>query len=183
MGNLNINFVEPKTEKSNITILKNHAKIRKNIKTCENMLKINPNDVDKLWELAGFYIDIQEYRKAINCFNKLKILTPNNGNVFYLLGHLYSIMRDFSKAIITFEKSIDLDTSYGDAYYRLGLIYAGSEENYQKVIVILKKGIEKSPNNKDLIETLIQMYLLTLQYEEITPYLDMLQDIDSTTNL
>ena len=32
MNNLNINFVEPKTKKSNVTILKSHAKIRKNIK-------------------------------------------------------------------------------------------------------------------------------------------------------
>lgn len=179
--------IDIKNDKPNTSIIDNHCLILNGeeeevIQSYLSILNKNPNDVYIIWKLLELYIPLYKYNESILLLNQLEILTPTNENVFHLLGNVYFNLKFFEKAIIAYNKVMDLKVYCWEVYNHIGTAYAELKK-FEESIEILKKGIEQFPNNKDLIETLIQMYLLTLQYEKITPYLDMLQNIDSNMDL
>ena len=78
----------------------------KAVSILEQALKKNGNDKPNLFTLAKTYEKIEEYDKAIDIYEKLKLMEPVADNVFYNLGYSYG------KA-----------DKLGLAHYNLGLYY------------------------------------------------------------
>ena len=76
------------------------------ISTLQEALKNNGNDKPSLYTLAKTYQKIEEYKKAIDIYEKLKLMEPVEDSVFYNLGYSYG-----------------KENKLGPAHYNFGLFY------------------------------------------------------------
>lgn len=117
----------------------------------------------------------EKYVESERLLIELNKENPRDGYINYLLGFVNFVYnnekRDPEKAKRYFIQSIESKNPTPDSYYKLSLI----EDNIKHSIRILKKGLEKFPNNNSLLERLI--FLLEdddkiAMYESIKTKLD-----------
>jgi tetratricopeptide (TPR) repeat protein len=80
------------------------------LKTCEDALRKNPDDPDALFTKAVFLARIREYRRAIDCLERVTSLNPEYPMVWGLLSLVYARMGDYQKAKDCRERSMVVDS-------------------------------------------------------------------------
>jgi tetratricopeptide (TPR) repeat protein len=103
----------------------------------EHKTKANALLVERKWQES-----IDEYTKAIACFDRSAIFYANRAVPLARLGR-------HKEAIDDCLKSISLDPKYSKAYARLGANYQSIKE-YQKAVQAFKDGIAVEPDNPTL---------------------------------
>lgn len=100
---------------------------------------------DAWFNLGMGYKELEEYKKAIPCFEKAKahMVTPKV-SLFVASGIAYGEDGQYEKAIGEFRQAILLDSTSSDAFNNIGLYYSRSG-NHQKSIEMLQKAIDLSP--------------------------------------
>jgi tetratricopeptide (TPR) repeat protein len=90
----------------------------------KNALRIQPASTEAWYDLAKFYQDVQEWKQAIEGYNKLLKIDPNYKNAHYNLGVIYLVgLKEYQLALNHFSDAIKIDTHYTEAYYGQGLCY------------------------------------------------------------
>lgn len=83
------------------------------------------------------FLSTDNYKEALNAFNKVIELNPNNGAVYIGRGISYTALGNYQQAIDDFNKSIRLNPQYEEAYRNRGIVY-GILENEPSAIENLK---------------------------------------------
>ncbi|MDD5571944.1 MAG: tetratricopeptide repeat protein [Bacteroidales bacterium] len=124
----------------------------------ENALKINPKSIDIYYDVAMFYQETKNYKKALETYFSLLQLNPKYKYAYYNIGYInLLIYKDYIEAIKQFTKAIQTDSAYAEAYYMRGLSYEESGDkknaymNYQKAN-ILKTNFEEAIEGINRIE-------------------------------
>ncbi len=76
------------------------------LKTCEDALRKNPDDPDALFTKAVFLARIREYKRAIDCLERVTSINAEYPMVWGLMSLIYSRMGDFQNAKSCRERSI-----------------------------------------------------------------------------
>jgi Tfp pilus assembly protein PilF len=141
-----------------------------------------PNDRDLLLELVNINIDAGDAAGAEAALNEAISTDPNNKQLHYTIGTIYIDLKEYEKAENALNKALEIDPNYADALYQLGahlVTWAGetktaanqlkfgdpsynkmiedSEATYKRALIPLEKYIEKSPNDKDVLNILFQL--------------------------
>ena len=104
------------------------------IKTCNDALKITPNDGETLFYLgyAHSYINkpalaADYYKKAVASLTEFTKANPKNADGFYLLGNAYISANQAKNAIEAYKQSLALSPSFVKAHYNLGNVYVADK--------------------------------------------------------
>ncbi len=92
----------------------------------EKSLKIKPDDVDSLFQLADLYYKQGQLSNAEEMFQRIIRNTPgdmNTENAYINLGIILDDMERYTEAVQKFEKAIELNSKNDNAYYNLGIAY------------------------------------------------------------
>lgn len=141
-----------------------------------------PNDRDLLLELVNINIDAGDAAGAEAALNEAISTDPNNKQLHYTIGTIYIDLKEYEKAETALNKALEIDPNYADALYQLGahlVTWAGetktaanqlkfgdpsynkmienSEATYKRALIPLEKYIDKSPNDKDVLNILFQI--------------------------
>lgn len=109
------------------TLIKNGRYLQAQL-ICNDLLKLQPEDVNVLHMTGLVAVELKEYEKAEKLFIKATELVPEFTQAFYNLGNLYRKAGLLKKAIVPLQKAIALDKTFmpsykaiGDAYFKMNL--------------------------------------------------------------
>ena len=118
------------------------------IHEAEEVLKINPNEVDAHRLLADIYFRSlaenqpdktkQNLRKAIEHLEAVTRLDPSDSGAFVLLGRLYKANNQNEKAEETFKKVLNSDPGSRGALYNLAEVYIDQGDNPEAIALLTK---------------------------------------------
>lgn len=109
-------------------------------------------------EQGNDYLKVNDFDKAIECYNKSISISPNYADAYFNLGKAYKLKKDFHSAIIALEKAKKLTPNdaetiivLGEAYKQNGQ-YSLAIKNFQEAIVLdnlsdyAKRNLEETKN-------------------------------------
>jgi tetratricopeptide (TPR) repeat protein len=108
-----------------------------NIKQLKEDLKKNDKDTRAYFYLGNTYMEIKEYDKAIDAFNKyLALDRPNTEEKYQVAFHLgicYKDKKEITKALDAFHRAVRITPRRRDAYILIGDVYF-DEKQYQEAL-------------------------------------------------
>ena len=115
-------------------------------------------------DIAGLYIDLKNYEKAIEYFNKSIELKPDYFYAYLNKGLLFvEELNDYPKAIENFEKAAQISLENGDldktleSYTQIYTTY-GLMGDFKNTLEFLNKCIDYRPNNIDFLFERASLY-------------------------
>ena len=91
----------------------------------KNYLSVDLNAADgEAYEIRGIsFLDIGEFRPAIEDFTHAIKLKPNNAEAYCFRGFAFSCEGEYYRAIMDYDKAIVLEPTYGEPYYNKAMAY------------------------------------------------------------
>lgn len=101
-------------------------------------LDINPNAPEVYYEIAGYYIDMQNGKAARYYFEKAAELAPDNPAYLEKLGQFYISQANYEQALAAYERLCANNKTREDVLQILYQLY-GSQNNYKKMIEVIER--------------------------------------------
>lgn len=99
---------------------------------------INPNAPEVYYEIAGYYIDMQNGKAARYYFEKSAELAPDNPAYLEKLGQFYISQANYEQALAAYERLYANNKTREDVLQILYQLY-GSQNNYKKMIEVIER--------------------------------------------
>jgi len=131
-----------------------------NIFKLERSLANNPNNTDLLLELGVNYYIVRDLNKASDTYIKITELDPDDFMAWNNLGNVSRDLVNFWEAKDAYKRALEINPNYIPSYINLVDLYAIwpiDEEGgkiREKIIPILRKGLQLNPENETLQATL-----------------------------
>ncbi len=116
----------------------------KAIKEFQNILKLDPNDEDALFNLGFIYSDMKEYHKSYEYFKKLINNNPKHIEAFNNLGLLFARQGKYSDALLVYDKGIEFNPEAAVLYNNKGNVLYDMGR-YEEALKNFKKAGELDP--------------------------------------
>jgi len=138
--------------------------------------KLLPNDKTLLLDEANIYSNRKDYRSLAPLLPALLDINSNNADIAFVAAVCYDNLNQYDKAESLYLHSIDLNSSAYDPIFNLGLLYfkesakkqeRGNTPNNARAAQWLEKANEISPNNKNCLQILQQVYTQAGNQDEI----------------
>ncbi len=120
--------------------------------------KKKPKDIGISAYLAKFYFYKKRPQEAIKIYEKILETNPDYVEAFLWLGFLYEESGQREKALETWEKGRDIDSSFAPILNCLGYTYAEEGMNLDLAEELVKKALEKEPENGAYLDSLGWVY-------------------------
>ena len=101
-------------------------------------LDINPNAPEVYYEIAGYYIDMQNGKAARYYFEKAAELASDNPAYLEKLGQFYISQANYEQALAAYERLYANNKTREDVLQILYQLY-GSQNNYKKMIEVIER--------------------------------------------
>ncbi|HYG98455.1 MAG TPA: tetratricopeptide repeat protein [Terriglobales bacterium] len=85
-------------------------------------LKSNPNNPALLAQIGNVYYDTQQFKDAIEYYDRSLKADPKNPNVRTDMGTAFFYLGDADRAISEFEKTLTYDAKHGQTMFNLGMV-------------------------------------------------------------
>ncbi len=145
-------------ELTDLYIQTNH--LRDAITQAEEMLKVNPDNVDARRMLGRIYMKMistqdnrinEDYlKKAIEQLQKVTEKEPKDSESWVALGRLYRVSNNSVDAEKAYNKALEAEADNEEALTGLAMLYSDLGDN-KRAIEKLKAATEKNPNERTLI--------------------------------
>jgi len=126
----------------------------------ENVLELNPDNLDIKAKLAMTYITTETPMKGVMLLKEVISANPNHQEALYNLGTLSIQSGQYKKAVERFEKLTKINPGNADAQFYLGFSYMELGEK-QKAISAFNNVVQLS--NDSIINATVDNYLSELQ--------------------
>lgn len=109
-----------------------------------NVLNIEPNNIEVKYYLAMFYQETENYKDALKIYESIIQEEPEFYYALYNIGYINLVfVKDFKTAIEYFTRTIEINPDYGEAYYNRGFAYEllqdveNSRSDYKKTLELI----------------------------------------------
>ena len=161
----------------------------------ELVLKRMPSNIDVIITLININLQKGDAVVAEKYLNKGLELDPKNKQLYYVLGTSYIDLKQYEKAETSLNKAIEIDPNYTEAQYQLGahlfnwanelkyeagqldykdpkgpILEEKSKEVLNRALIVLEKYIEKSPNEKSVLDILYKTHYKLGNTEKAAEY-------------
>ena len=150
LENKKINIENKLIYKTRGKLLQDLKYFNESIKDYSELIKINKNDFDALFNRGINYHNLEEYKKAVLDFSQAIRINKNNSNFYLKRAISNSALGNDFEAFTDFKKSTEIDWRNTDAYYYLSNIYTKNDDK----LIFIKEGLrvldllEKDPSWK-----------------------------------
>jgi len=128
----------------------------------EQVLRIDPDNVDVLLKLGYAQFHLDDYANALRVYDKILDIDVTNAEAWNLKSLVHYEQKQYAKALDSAEKSIESEPTYGMAHYNkacfLSLLYQIPEslEALKRAIEIDVKNARKAVKDRDFINVRIE---------------------------
>lgn len=127
-------------------------------------VKDEPASLEVVKLLSEVYIELSDYKQAINLYNQATALDQNNAGLVYQLGLLHYTLNNEKEAVKYFElaaeKGYKTDLDFKE---NLGMAYLGF--NVEKGIEVLNQVLEKKPGNPEILLQIAQAHFKSRNFQ------------------
>lgn len=148
----------------------------------EELLRIDPENKDILYNLGMCYTELDEPRKAVKTLSECTRHYPQYSNAYVALGFAYSKLADYKKAKDSFLMALEIDPSNSYALRNLGGIY-GKESDYEKAIKCLEKSFSINQEDQQTAYGLGYSYFYIGNLAKADEFLKIAIDMDESTKV
>lgn len=127
----------------------------------KNLADRLPDTIQLQKKLAMCYIALGQKEKAIEALKVVTGREPENSQIQFCLGELYEKLGNTSAAMDSFRSATDATPSSAAPYLKLALYYIKTEP--EKAGQTLQNGLKQFPQDKKLLEMMMQYYLRNQQ--------------------
>jgi serine/threonine protein kinase/Tfp pilus assembly protein PilF len=112
------------------------------------VVELDPGSVQGYFQLGLLYIRLEDYRSAIEAFQKAAKLAPQFSETFFNMGYLYALAKDYSRAEEMYGQVVELAPFYLDeALFNLAIVQEKQGKRDQS-IGNLERALTVNPNNE-----------------------------------
>ncbi len=128
----------------------------------EQVLRIDPDDVDALLKLGYTRFHLEDYIDALRVYDKILDIDVTNAEAWNLKGLVHYEQKKFAKALDSIEKAIESEPTFGMAWYNkacfLSLLNQIPEslEALTRAIEIDVKNARKAVKDKDFVNVRVE---------------------------
>ncbi|MDC0432405.1 tetratricopeptide repeat protein [Hyphomicrobiales bacterium] len=135
------------------------------LNNCKNFVKKYPNNTDGLNALALAYKNKNQFKKAIEVFEKIISLNPNIDYIYQNIANILYDQGDAPKALENYKKTLSLNPNSFNAMNGIGLVLSNSGDNESAVKYFLD-ALKLNPDNKDINYNTASSYRKLEKYNE-----------------
>jgi len=183
MGRGNIQTVNHLLEKSKIFyewnlyistfLARNYTaqgKYREALKEYRQSLSVHPNNINTMLNMGHCYLNLKDYDRAEECFNRFKEITPGSPKVHNNLGVVYFMKKDYVRAEEHYKKAIELARSlrtylpsmedYAEPYMNIANVYM-KQNRVQDAVKAYETALQRNPGMDGVRKALSSLYVKT----------------------
>lgn len=150
---------------------KDFAAVRETMEVNLDFIGKNPNNDSAYYSLGQGFFSLKGYDDAIWAFKEAIRISPNTYYYWSFLGKAYQAKKDYLPARDAYVKTLELETDKPFNYTNLAwLYYFRLETEKDKAFEVLKKGLEKFPNDKDILFDITRYYMYDENKKEFLKY-------------
>lgn len=139
----------------------------------------NPKNDSAYYSMGQTYYSLKDYDTGIKYLKKAIEISPNTYYYWDFLGHVNQAKKDYIEARDAYIKALELEPNKVLLYDQLAwLYYFRIEEEEDKAYEVLKRGLEKFPNNPELLFDITRYYLYDKNKEEFFKYAPIYLKVD-----
>lgn len=138
--------------------LLNAKRYYEGLEVLEDLIKLDPNNPDILYNLGMVHSQLNSPKAAIKVLEHCIESNPSHSNAFVALGFAYSLVEDYEKAKSYFLKALKISPNNPYALRNLGGIF-GKLNDFYKSLIYLKKAFELIPDDPQTVYGLGYAYL------------------------
>ncbi len=154
------------------------------IKENKEFIRKNSNNDSAYDSLGQGYYALQAYDYAAGAFKRATEISPKHVDYWSFLGRTYQAMKDYQRARDAFTEVLKLDPDRPDNYTKLAwLYYFRLDLEKDKAFEVLKQGLEKFPNDKNILFDITRFYLYDENKKEFLKYAPRYLKIDPNQEL
>jgi tetratricopeptide (TPR) repeat protein len=149
----------------------------------DNVLSINKNDTDAMYNKGNALDDLGKHQEAITWYDKVLVINKNDTDAMYAKGVALGELGKYQDALIWFDKVLIKTRSIGfdmDAISNKAYVLGINLKEYDKALSLAEEYLTKYPKHKGLLCTTAELYNQTgyegvaLHYKEqvtkVDPY-------------
>ena len=140
--------------------------IDEGIKKLSELADIIKDNIDINMMLATLYEEKDDYKRGIDVLEKALTNNPKNVELLYQTGVLYEKIGDTERALKYMEDVLEVDPEHANALNFIGYSWADKEVNLDKAEEMIKKALEKKPDDGYIIDSLGWVYFKRGEYEK-----------------
>lgn len=154
------------------------------IKAADKALEYNPDSLDLLQYIAPAYLQMKEYDKSIEVFNKALALVDSSdvelrSNLIGGIGDVYFARGDTAKAFSTYEESLKLNPGNAGILNNYAYFLAECDTLLDKAEHMAAIAVKASPDNSTFIDTYAWVYFKKHDYKMALLYIKSAIDKDT----
>ncbi|MDP2991588.1 MAG: tetratricopeptide repeat protein, partial [Kiritimatiellota bacterium] len=138
-----------------------NRKMDKALASFQNLTTRLPDNIPLQKKLAMCYMALGQKEKAVEALKVVIGREPDNSQVQFYLGELYETLENTNAAMASFRSAVDTIPSTSAPYLKLAFYYMKAEP--AKAGQTLQNGLKRFPEDKKLLEMVIQYYLRNQQ--------------------
>lgn len=147
-------------------------------------IKKNPNNDSAYYSLGQGFYALGGFDDAIWAFSEAVKINPKLYYYWINLGNAYKAKKIYLSARNAYIKGLELEPNKQSHYMALAwLYYFRIEPEKDKAFEVLKRGLEKFPDDKDLLFEITRYYLYDKNNEEFLKYAPRYLKIDPKNEL
>ncbi|MBC7476345.1 MAG: tetratricopeptide repeat protein, partial [Candidatus Sericytochromatia bacterium] len=132
--------------------------IENTMRSYNEALKLNPNNLPAIQNLGGMYLSLGELEKAIEVLQPIADQRDDFPLINFNLAVVYHNSQKFDKAIEHYKKAIKADSTLTQGLYNLGICYIEIND-YNQAMMTFRKLIKADPEFADAHYYLGNVYL------------------------
>jgi len=112
----------------------------------DNILKIEPHDIEALLYKGIVFGELNKYDDAINCFDEIIAINPKMVEALYCKGTTLNRLEKHNEAIECFNKALEIDPRNASVWYNMGNSYYRLKV-FDKALHCYDKAVENNPQH------------------------------------
>jgi cytochrome c-type biogenesis protein CcmH/NrfG len=109
-------------------------------------LRNSPNDPRLLTDAGNAYYDAQQYREAIDYYDRVLKMEPKNADVRTDMGTAYFYLGDADRALKEFDHALQDDPRHGQTMFNKGMVLWQGKNDPQAAVAIWEKLLKVVPD-------------------------------------
>ena len=158
------------------------------IKASEKAIEYNPDNLDLLGYVAGCYLQMKEYGKSIEMYEKILSQTDSTdterlSDLITGMGDTYSEMGDSAMAVDCYERALSINKLNSGALNNYAYFLAQRGVDLERAERMASLAVKLDPNNANFIDTYAWVYFALKDFDKALLYIKSAVEKDENHNL
>jgi cytochrome c-type biogenesis protein CcmH/NrfG len=125
-----------------------HAVSTDEVKQAEEIVRKEPQNLNALITLGNLYFDSNQYRKAIDAYERALAIDPKNPDVRTDMGIMYRSTKEYDRAIKEFKEATSYDPTHKNARFNLAVVLQYDKKDVNGAILAWEEFLKVEPSGE-----------------------------------